>query len=449
MREFLDYLPPRLARIRQDRDAEPHLQGAHQGHRRLHADEAIEWGVTGPSLRACGFDWDFRKKRPYSRLRAVRVRHPDRRSTATATTARVVRVEEMRQSLRIIQQCVEHMPAGPYKSHHPLTTPPLKERTMHDIETLITHFLERELGAGDPAGRGVRRHRSDQGQQRLLPGQRRRDTRLSRAHPHAVVSASADAAAAVPRALRWPICSPSWAASISCWRTWTDDAERMLSEKNGGDRRGAAALPRPARRVRRGAQDRAAQPRLGLRRDAARARRAPRHDADELDGVATFYNMIFRRPVGRHVIFLCDSVSCWIMGYEALRAQLQAAARHRLRRDHAPTARFTLLPDRLSRRLRPRAGADARRRAPRRRRPRRSSTRSSDQRELTADGTSAHRSICAATARRSTSKEYEQAGGYRALAQGAARARRPPSVTGDGQGVEPARARRRGLSRRA
>ena len=45
--------------------------------------------------------------------------------------------------------------------------------------------------------------------------------------------------------------------------------------------------------------------------------------AAELDGVATFYNLIFRRPVGRHVILLCDSVSCWILGYEALREQLR------------------------------------------------------------------------------------------------------------------------------
>ncbi len=43
---------------------------------------------------------------------------------------------------------------------------------------------------------------------------------------------------------------------------------------------------------------------------------------DELDAVATFYNHIFRGPVGRHVILICDSVSCWIMGYERLRAQL-------------------------------------------------------------------------------------------------------------------------------
>ena len=43
----------------------------------------------------------------------------------------------------------------------------------------------------------------------------------------------------------------------------------------------------------------------------------------ELDGVATFYTLIFRRPVGKHVIMLCDSVSCWVMGCEGIRQQLQ------------------------------------------------------------------------------------------------------------------------------
>jgi NADH-quinone oxidoreductase subunit E len=65
--------------------------------------------------------------------------------------------------------------------------------------------------------------------------------------------------------------------------------------------------------------------------------------ADELDGVATFYNMIFRRPVGRHVIFLCDSDSCWVMGEEALRARLKA----RLGIDVGETTEdreYTLLP---------------------------------------------------------------------------------------------------------
>ena len=65
----------------------------------------------------------------------------------------VVHVEEMRQSLRIIEQCLKNMPAGPYKSDHPLATPPRKERTMHDIETLITHFLGVSWGPVIPPGR--------------------------------------------------------------------------------------------------------------------------------------------------------------------------------------------------------------------------------------------------------------------------------------------------------
>lgn len=64
---------------------------------------------------------------------------------------------------------------------------------------------------------------------------------------------------------------------------------------------------------------------------------------DELDGVATFYNMIFRRPVGRHVIFLCDSVSCWVMGEEALRARLKARLGIGLG-ETTPDGEYTLLP---------------------------------------------------------------------------------------------------------
>lgn len=64
---------------------------------------------------------------------------------------------------------------------------------------------------------------------------------------------------------------------------------------------------------------------------------------DELDGVATFYNLIFRKPVGRHVILVCDSVSCWIMGYDRLRERLAARLGIRLGETTAD-GRFTLLP---------------------------------------------------------------------------------------------------------
>ena len=65
--------------------------------------------------------------------------------------------------------------------------------------------------------------------------------------------------------------------------------------------------------------------------------------ADELDGVATFYSLIFRRPVGRHVIMLCDSVSCWVMGFESLRARLKAELGIDFG-ETTPDRQYTLLP---------------------------------------------------------------------------------------------------------
>ena len=64
---------------------------------------------------------------------------------------------------------------------------------------------------------------------------------------------------------------------------------------------------------------------------------------DELDGVATFYNLIFRHPVGRSVILLCDSVSCWVMGCEGLRKKLESGLGVKLG-ETTPDGRFTLLP---------------------------------------------------------------------------------------------------------
>ena len=65
--------------------------------------------------------------------------------------------------------------------------------------------------------------------------------------------------------------------------------------------------------------------------------------ADELDSIATFYSFIFRKPVGRHIILICDSVTCWIMGYESLLEHLK----ERLNIGFGETTgdgRYTLLP---------------------------------------------------------------------------------------------------------
>ena len=65
---------------------------------------------------------------------------------------------------------------------------------------------------------------------------------------------------------------------------------------------------------------------------------------EELDSVATFYNLIFRKPVGRHVILVCDSISCWVMGYESLRDELTKILGIRFG-ETTPDNRFTMLPN--------------------------------------------------------------------------------------------------------
>ena len=151
VREFLQIMPKHLDEydhmVMQNRIFQARTKGVGS----YSVEDAIEWGVTGPGLRACGLEWDFRKKRPYSGYDLFEFDIP----TAVhgdCYDRGVVRVEEMRQSLRIIEQCLRNMPPGPYKADHPLTTPPLKEHTLYDIETLIDHFLNVSWGPVIPAG---------------------------------------------------------------------------------------------------------------------------------------------------------------------------------------------------------------------------------------------------------------------------------------------------------
>ena len=153
-RDFIAYLPPRLAEYDREVMQNRIFKGRTKGIGTYTVDEAIEWGVTGPNLRACGFGWDFRKRQPYSGYEQFEFEIPTTQ-TGDCYGRAVVRVEEMRQSLRIIEQCVTNMPEGPYKSDHPLTTPPVKPRTMHDIETLITHFLSVSWGPVIPPGEAL------------------------------------------------------------------------------------------------------------------------------------------------------------------------------------------------------------------------------------------------------------------------------------------------------
>ena len=151
VREFVDFLPARLDHYDKMAMQNSVLKQRTVGIGRYTPQEAIDWGITGPSLRATGVDFDLRRDRPYGGYDQFEFEVPLANNGDSYDRA-VVRIEEMRQSLRIIRQCLENMPEGPFKSEHKLTTPPPREATLQDIETLIHHFLNVSWGPVIPAG---------------------------------------------------------------------------------------------------------------------------------------------------------------------------------------------------------------------------------------------------------------------------------------------------------
>ena len=151
IREFIDFLPARLDHYDKMAMQNKMLKARTVGIGVYTQQEALDWGITGPGLRATGIDWDVRKKRPYGGYDQFDFEVPTSNNGDCYDRAEL-RIEEMRQSLKIIRQCLDNMPGGPYKSDHPQTTPPPKERTMEDIETLIHHFLNVSWGPVIPEG---------------------------------------------------------------------------------------------------------------------------------------------------------------------------------------------------------------------------------------------------------------------------------------------------------
>lgn len=152
--DFLAYFPARIDEYEQIIVRNAIFKHRTKGIGLYTTDSAIEWGVTGPNLRSTGLDWDLRKKRPYSGYDQFDFEIPT--ATEGDSYARtVVRIEEMRQSLRIIKQAMCNMPTGPYKSDNRLAMPPRKEETMVAIETLINHFLAVSWGQPIPPGEAM------------------------------------------------------------------------------------------------------------------------------------------------------------------------------------------------------------------------------------------------------------------------------------------------------
>ena len=106
---------------------------------KISVNDALEWGFSGPCIRASGLNWDLRKKQPYDCYNEMDFKVPTG-STGDCFERFLVRVEEMRQSLSIIRQCLKNIPDGPSISNDPRIVPPKREIMKESMESLINHF---------------------------------------------------------------------------------------------------------------------------------------------------------------------------------------------------------------------------------------------------------------------------------------------------------------------
>ena len=115
------------------------------------AAEALDWGFTGPMLRACGVAWDIRRAEPYAIYNELDFKVPVGTS-GDCYERYLVRMEEMRQSIRLIDQCLDRMEPGPVKVLNNKITPPTRGEMKHSMEALIHHFKLYTEGYHVPAG---------------------------------------------------------------------------------------------------------------------------------------------------------------------------------------------------------------------------------------------------------------------------------------------------------
>lgn len=115
------------------------------------AEQAMDWGFSGPMLRASGVAWDVRKAEPYDVYDRMDFDIPIGKN-GDCYDRYLIRLEEMRQSLRIMKQCLQQMPEGPVRTEDPKVSPPRRAEMKQSMEALIHHFKLYTEGYHVPAG---------------------------------------------------------------------------------------------------------------------------------------------------------------------------------------------------------------------------------------------------------------------------------------------------------
>ncbi len=139
VRQFLDIFPARIDEYEALLTKNPIFLDRTKKIGVISGEEALRWGVTGPSLRGSGVSFDLRKAHPYSGYEQYDFQVPTQ--TDGDTYARYqVRMEEMRQSVRIVQQALNNIPPGPVRSDNRKFVPPPRAELGTSMEAVIHHF---------------------------------------------------------------------------------------------------------------------------------------------------------------------------------------------------------------------------------------------------------------------------------------------------------------------
>jgi NADH-quinone oxidoreductase subunit D len=151
VRQFVDYLPSKIDEYERLLTKNPIWLDRTQGVGAMTREEAINWSLSGPALRASGVDFDFRKQRPYSGYEEFHFEVPTGKN-GDVYDRYLVRVEEMRQSREIISQALDAIPAGPYKIEDNKVSLPPRSTLHSSMEALIHHFKLVSEGIHVPRG---------------------------------------------------------------------------------------------------------------------------------------------------------------------------------------------------------------------------------------------------------------------------------------------------------
>jgi NADH-quinone oxidoreductase subunit D len=139
VRDFISIFPKRISEYEAMLSENPIFIERTKGIGVINPDEAVHWGITGPMLRASGVNFDLRKVEPYMGYEQYDFNVPTH--TDSDTYARyLVRMEEMRQSLRIVEQALDKLPYGPVRSNNRKYVPPPRSELGTSMEAVIHHF---------------------------------------------------------------------------------------------------------------------------------------------------------------------------------------------------------------------------------------------------------------------------------------------------------------------